>query len=120
MPYDQHLVERVRRYFKEQNASFREIKMMGGVCMMVDEKMCVGMLFNKKVNSHLMMARVGAEAYESCLKKEGAKPMDFTGRPMKGFIWITPDGYDLDKDLEFWLAKCLAHNPFAKRSKKKK
>jgi len=46
--------------------------------------------------------------------------MDFTGRPMKGYVFITPDGFDLDIDLEYWLQLCLDFNPLAKRSKKKK
>ena len=45
--------------------------------------------------------------------------MDFTGRPMKGFVVVDPIGIDLDKDLEYWIELCLDYNPKAKSSKKK-
>ena len=46
--------------------------------------------------------------------------MNFTGRPMKGYIFVEPNGYDLDQDLEFWIDLCIAFNPLAKASKKSK
>ncbi|WP_202903812.1 hypothetical protein [Neotamlana nanhaiensis] len=45
--------------------------------------------------------------------------MDFTGRPMKGYIFVTPEGFDLDSDLEYWIQLTLNFNPIAKSSKKK-
>ena len=65
------------------------------------------------------MARIGESATNEALGKVGCNPMDFTGRPMKGFVFITPEGYDTDKDLEMWLKLCLEFNPEAKASKKK-
>lgn len=67
-----------------------------------------------------MMARVGGDASETCLAREGAQPMDFTGRPMKDYIFVRPEGYDLDADLEWWVDTCLAFNPMAVASKKRK
>jgi hypothetical protein len=46
--------------------------------------------------------------------------MNFTGREMKGYIYINPDGTDLETDLENWVKLCLDFNPFAKASKNKK
>ncbi|MFT7435885.1 MAG: hypothetical protein ACI8UX_001684 [Psychromonas sp.] len=46
--------------------------------------------------------------------------MDFTGRPMKGYVFVTPHGFDADEDLSFWMEQCLLFNPLAKASKKKK
>ena len=46
--------------------------------------------------------------------------MDFTKRPMKGYIFIEPEGIDYDIDLEFWIQQCLDYNPLAKASKKRK
>lgn len=46
--------------------------------------------------------------------------MDFTGRPMKGYIFVTPDGFDSDENLSYWIDLCLLYNPLAKASKKKK
>ena len=76
--------------------------------------MCIGI-----VKDHLM-CRIGIDAYDKCLTINGARPMDFTGRPMKGYVFIAPEGIDLEDDLERWILKCLEHNPFAKASKKKK
>jgi len=87
--------------------------MMGGLCFMVDDKMCVGIIKNN------LMARVAPETYEQVLTLTGCHPMDFTGRPMKGFVFVTPDGVDLDEDLETWVQRCLDYNPKAKSSKKK-
>lgn len=46
--------------------------------------------------------------------------MDYTERPMKGFIFVTPAGFDMDEDLEYWIQLGIDFNPFAKSSKKKK
>lgn len=87
---------------------------------MVDDKMLCGMHFDKKKQADLLMARIGEEAALEALKKENCFPMDLTGRRMKGFVFITPEGYDLDKDLAYWLQLCIDFNPLAKASKKKK
>lgn len=84
---------------------------------MVNDKMCCGIHFDKKKNTDLLMARVGEKAYPEALKNRHCQPMDFTGRPMKGFVFIIPDGYDLDKDLEYWVQLCLDFNPEAKSHK---
>lgn len=120
MAYDEFLADRIRVQLKEKQTPFRELKMMGGLCFMVDEKMCIGVLKAKATGEDLLMARVGEEVYEEALKKPGCKPMDFTGRPMKGFTFITAEGFDMDRDLDYWIQLCLDYNPFAKSSKKKK
>ncbi|MEW7278033.1 TfoX/Sxy family protein [Aquimarina sp. 2201CG1-2-11] len=119
MAYNEFIADRIRQIFKERKANFYEKKMMGGLCFMVDDKMCCGIHYSKKKETDLLMARIGEEAYDHASKKEGVQPMDFTGRPMKGFVFVTPDGFDLDKDLEYWVDLCLAFNPFAKKSKKR-
>ncbi|WP_438426363.1 TfoX/Sxy family protein [Aquimarina macrocephali] len=119
MAYNEFIADRIRQIFREQKADFYEKKMMGGLCFMVDNKMCCGIHFSKKKEMDLLMARIGVDATEEAMKKEGCQPMDFTGRPMKGFVFITPDGFDLDKDLEYWVQLCLDFNPFAKSSKKR-
>jgi hypothetical protein len=65
-----------------------------------------------------ILARIDPEIYQSSLKKKGCRPMDFTGRIMKGFIRVDPIGIDLDTDLEYWIQLCLNFNPKAKSSKK--
>lgn len=119
MAYDEHLADRARQFLKEKSISFTAKKMMGGLCFMVDDKMCFGMHIYKNTDSSLLMARIGHENYEEALKKEHCSEMTFTGRKMKGFVFVSEAGIDLDKDLNFWLQLCLNHNPHAKRSKKK-
>lgn len=114
MAYDEFLEERITRILQEKKVSFDAKKMMGGLCYMVDDKMCTGI-----VKDHLM-ARVGPEAYEECLDKPGCKPMDFTGRPMNGYVFVGGEGIAGDDDLANWIQLCLDFNPLAKSSKKKK
>ncbi len=114
MAYNEYLADRVKQFLVEKQVNFYEKKMFGGLCFMVDDKMCVGI-----TKDHLM-ARIGEEAYENALTRTGCMPMDFTGRPMKGFVFINEAGYDLDTDLEYWVQLCLDFNPLAKSSKKKK
>ncbi|CAL2101975.1 TfoX_N domain-containing protein [Tenacibaculum sp. 190130A14a] len=113
MAYNEFLSDRIAQYFKEHHVSFYEKKMFGGLCFMVDDKMCVG------VNKDEVMVRINPEFYEEVLTKKGCKEMNFTGRPMKGFVFLTEEATDLDEDLFEWLALALAYNPFAKSSKKK-
>ncbi len=120
MAYDEYLADRIKNTFKEKGILFEPKKMMGGLCFMVDGKMCCGTHIDKKYGDSLLMARIGEHFYEKALTLKGCLPMDFTGRPMKGFVFITPDGFDTDKDLEFWIQKCLDFNPLAKASKKRK
>ena len=120
MAYDELLADRIRSFFKEQNANAQEKKMMGGLCFMVNDKMCCGIHFDKKKETDLLMARIGEEASAKAMERPGCHPMDFTGRPMKGYVFVTPDGFDTDADLGYWLQLCLDFNPLAKASKKRK
>lgn len=113
MPYDQHLADRIGRILKEKKADFFEKKMFGGLCYMVDNKMCLGIV------KETLMARIGEAKYEEALQRPGCNEMDFTGRPMKGYVFVDPEGIDLDSDLEYWIQLCLDFNPMAKASKKR-
>ncbi len=120
MAYDEYLADRIRRQLKEKRTAFTELKMMGGLCFKVDNKMLCGIHIDKKYGDSLLMARIGEPVYLDELEKPECLPMDFTGRPMRGYIYVTPDGFDNEDDLSYWLDLCLAFNPFAKASKKKK
>lgn len=120
MAYDEHLADRARQILKEKSIAYEEKKMMGGLCFMIDRKMCFGMHIDKESNASFLMARVGLDQYENALTQPHCSVMNFTGRVMKGYVFITEEGIDLDKDLEFWIQMCLDFNPMAKRSKKKK
>lgn len=113
MAYDEYLQERIDSILNEKKISFRVLKMMGGLCYMVDEKMCLGIIQNN------LMARVGEYQYDELIKIDNAREMDFTKRPMKGYLYVSPEGIDFDADLEFWIDRCLEYNPMAKSSKKK-
>ena len=65
------------------------------------------------------MARIGPDAYQGALKKKGCHEMNFTGRPMNGYVYVDPKALDLDNELEYWVQLCLDYNPKAKSSKKK-
>ena len=71
---------------------------------MINGKMSVGIVKNE------LMARVGTEFHSEALKKEGARTMDFTGRPMEGYVFVSPEGFDTDEQLEFWVHKCVEFN----------
>ena len=120
MAYDEYQVERISNCLKEKRIAFFTKKMFGGMLFMVDDKMFCGVHFDKKRQTDLLMARIGEEATAEALLKEGCHPMDFTGRPMRGYVFVTPDGYDTDDDLAYWIDLCYAFNPLAKASKKKK
>ena len=113
MAYDEFLADRIRDALKSRKTPYDERKMMGGLCFMVDDKMCIGVVKDK------LMARIDPEVYEEALAKPGCREMDFTGRPMKGFVFVEPLGIDMDEDLDYWVELCLDFNPRAQSSKKK-
>ena len=120
MAFDAYLADRIHNIMKDRSANYFTKKMMGGLIFMVNEKMACGIHYDKKKETDLLMARIGEDASATVKDKPGCHPMDFTGRPMKGYVFITPEAYDMDADLEFWIDLCLDFNPFAKASKKKK
>ncbi len=120
MAYDEFLADRIRNQLKEKKANFSELKMMGGLCFKLDNKMLCGIHIDKKYGDSLLMARIGESVYIKELGKPNCLPMDLTGRPMKGYIFVTPDGFDSEDDLSYWLDLCIAFNPLAKASKSRK
>lgn len=67
-----------------------------------------------------LMVRIEPENQEKFLTDKGCRIMDFTKRPMKGYLYVAPKGVDMDDDLDKWVKRCLEFNPKAKSSKKKK
>ena len=114
MAFNEHLADRVRHLLVEKNIRYAEKRMFGGLCFMVADKMLLG------VEKERLMVRIDPADEANALKKKGAKPMDFTGRVMKGFVFVDQDGVDLDDDLAYWLHLSLTYNPKAKASRKKK
>jgi hypothetical protein len=118
MAYDENLAERVRQVLQQKRVLFEEKKMMGGLCYLVDEKMLMGLLTDKSTQRPHLMVRVGENAYPIALNKKHASEMNYTGRSMKGFVFVDEAGIDLQNDLEEWVQMCLDYNPLAKKSKK--
>ena len=114
MTFNEHLAARVRRILAKQDLPVDEKKMMGGITFMVNEKMCVGILKDE------LMARIAPEEYTGALSKDGCRPMDFTGKPMRGFIFVNSSQTNSDNDLEYWVQLALAFNSRAKASRKVK
>jgi len=120
MAYNELLAERVRTFFIEKGIVFEEKKMFGGWCVMVDDKMCIGVIFHKKGQVDALMCRVDPLLMDNLLENPACLTMDFTGKAMRGFIFVIEDGYKSQKDLYQWCQLCLDYNPIAKKSAKKK
>ncbi len=113
MAYNSILSDRIREALVSVKKT-EEKEMFGGICYMVDGKMCVGVVKDE------MMCRINPEVYEEALEKKGCREMIFTGRPMKGYVFISEDGMKSRKEFEYWIGLCLEYNKLAKSSKKKK
>ena len=112
MAFDEKLVNRIR----ESLADIKKVEekyMFGGVCFMVNGKMCIGVVKDE------MMCRIDPTLDEVVNEKTGCRPMDFTGRPMKGYIFVSHEGMKTKKNFEYWVSLCLEFNSKAKASKKK-
>lgn len=114
MSYDEKLADSVREIISETHQNVQEKKMFGGLCFMVNDKMCVG------VEQHRLMIRLDPAKYDEVLEKDGCKPMDFTGKVMKGYVFVDVGAVNTKRKLEYWINLALDHNKIAKKSKKKK
>jgi TfoX/Sxy family transcriptional regulator of competence genes len=101
MAFDEGLAERIRECLQDRH-DVVEKKMFGGLCFMVSDHMCCGIV------GDTLMARVGPANYDACLAKPFASEMDFTGKAMKGMIYVAPEGLDEDSNLTQWLSYCTA------------
>jgi len=111
MAYSEELAGRVRAALADQQA-VEEKKMMGGLTFMVNGKMCVG------VHEEELMVRLDPDVYENALKRDGCREMDFTGKPMKGFVFVSPNGTSNQENLDYWVNLALDFNKRVKASKK--
>lgn len=105
-------LDRMRSILERQNVRWTEKKMFGGVCFMVDGKMCFGTYKGG------LMVRVDPDETHVLRKRKGAGPMMHGGKPMNGYLFLKTTGYASDSDLTFWIKKCLEFNPKAASSKK--
>lgn len=98
MAHDEGLAQRIRELLDEQ-AGLSEKRMFGGVAFLVNGNMAVGV-----VKSELMV-RVGPDAHAAALREPHARPMDFTKRPMKGFVFVAEAGLEQDSQLGAWVER---------------
>jgi len=114
MAYNEKLAGRARALLLSSEKKVEEKKMFGGLCFMVNDKMCIG------VEQQRLMVRIDPSRMEEALEKEGCRPMDFTGKVMKGYVFVDADAVGTKKKLEYWIGLAIAYNEIAKASKKKK
>ncbi len=100
MAYNDELAERVRQVLAGQ-PDLAEKKMFGGLTFMVAGHMCCGVL-----NDDLVI-RVGPDRYQPVLAQPVARPMDFTGKPLKGMVYIGPEGCNSEETLKAWVNEAL-------------
>src|SRR5215471_9116724 len=103
MAYNETTAIRIRNVFYDKGVNFTEKKMFSGICFMVDDKMCCGTHIDKKTNEELLLCRLSESDYETALENENVIQMEFTGKPMKGFVFVTENGYKNEKDLGYWI-----------------
>lgn len=101
MAYDEKLADRVRRSLTP-HTRFDERAMFGGLAFMVRGHMCCGLVKDR------LMVRVDPDDYERWLEQPGAAPMDFTGRPMRGFLYVGGPGIATAPALNAWIGRALA------------
>lgn len=101
MTYDEGLAHRIREQLRD-HTGITEKQMFGGLAFMLDGNMVCGVLDDS------LMARVGPDAYQEALEEPHAREMDFTGRPMKGLVFVDPAGIAEDDALDDWIERCLA------------
>ena len=102
MAFDEELAERVRIALGAV-ADVSEIKMFGGLCYTVRGHMAVG------VAGEDLMVRMDPEAAEAVLREPGARPMDFTGKPMRGFLFVGPEGVEHERELQTWIERGVSY-----------
>ena len=100
MAFDEGLAERLRELTANRQ-DVQEKRMFGGLCFMVRNHMCIGIV------DDTLMVRVGPDQYAHCLTLPHAREMDFTGRAMKGLVYVAPEGIENDDDLAAWIQRAI-------------
>lgn len=113
MAYNEQLAIRIRKQLAKL-PNVKEKEMMGGLTFMLNEKMCIGIIKDE------MMCRIAPEMQDIVLEKKGCRIMDFTGRPMKGYVMVDQYGMKSQQEFNYWINLCLDFNSKAKASKRKK
>ena len=113
MAYDEKLAERIRKLLAKQKG-FAEKKMFGGLCFLLKGKMICGVLKED------LVVRIGPERYPMALAQPHVRPMDFTGRPITGFVFVGPGGSRTEKSLSSWITHALEYASTLPKNYKRK
>jgi TfoX/Sxy family transcriptional regulator of competence genes len=104
MPFNEKLADRTRELIAEKETHVIEKKMFGGLCFMVNDKMCVG------IEKDRLMVRINPDDYDNFITKDGVGPMDFTGKVMKGFVFVSEEFLNTKSKLKYWIDLALDYN----------
>jgi TfoX/Sxy family transcriptional regulator of competence genes len=110
MAFNEALADRIRAATAGQPVT--EKRMFGGVAFLLDGKMFCG------VTKDDLMLRVGPEKHQETLSRPHVRPMDFTGRPMKGYVFVSPEGCATARDVRAWVSLGIAYVATLKSDKK--
>ena len=99
-PEDEELVDRIRPFMKRRRG-YSEQKMFGGVCFMINGNMCVGPWKGS------LIVRLDKADHEETQSEPHVSPMDITGKVMKGWAKVAPEGIADDKNLKAWVERCV-------------
>jgi hypothetical protein len=102
MAYDRSLATRVRELVAGRRG-VTEKAMFGGLAFLLDGKMFCGVLGNE------LLARIGPDAHDAAMAKPHVRIMDYTGRPMRGYVFVGPAAISTNAQLERWVSDCEAH-----------
>ena len=114
MAFNEKLADRTREIISQTHKRIEEKRMFGGLCFMVNKKMCIG------VEKDRLMIRLDPAVYEAAMERPGVHPMDFTGRVMKGYVFVDEEVLNTKARLAHWVGLALEYNKTAKASKPKK
>jgi TfoX/Sxy family transcriptional regulator of competence genes len=103
MAYDEGVAQRIRELFLDR-PGVSERRMFGGLAFMYRGHMLVGIIGDS------LMARVGPAEYMRVLQRPHVREMDFTGKPMKGYVYVNPAGFESDSELGGWADLCIRFN----------
>jgi hypothetical protein len=112
MTFNEKLADRIRESLMDV-PNLEEKIMFGGLCFMVNEKICLGVFKDE------MLCRIDPVLDSEVVELTGCRPMDSSGKSMKGFVFISEGAMKMRKEFEYWIGLCLEFNPRAKASKKK-
>ena len=100
MAYDKYLADSLRNHLTKYGSSIQEKKMFGGLCFLYKGKMAVGVVKNE------LAVRVLSEKIQNELDKDHVRPMDFTGKPMKEFVFVELQD---EAEVTHWIDLGIAH-----------